>query len=176
MHVNTKFKIVCFLVVAFVASITSASEPARIVVFDAAIVDTSLEGELLGKNPDETRRLKELGEQVRDGLTASGKYYVLDTTPVAQALNKTLDRVHYLHDCNECELPIAKSLDAQQSMVMWVQKVSNLILNFNIVIKDVHSGKVVKSSFVDIRSNTDKSWQKGIDYMLRNRILSDVGE
>ncbi len=86
---------------------------------------------------------------------------------------KRSSRVRYLHDCNDCELPIAKSLQAEQLMVMWVQKVSNLILNFNIVIKDVESGKVVNSSFVDIRSNTDKSWQKGVDYMLRNRILDE---
>jgi len=171
-----QFRTVCFLVIVLVAPITSASELIKIAVFDAALVDTSLEGELLGKNSDETRRLAELGQQVRDGLTASGKYQVLDTAPVTEELNNTLDRVRYLHDCNECELPIAKNLQAQQSMVMWVQKVSNLILNFNIVLKDVETGKVVTSSFVDIRSNTDKSWRKGIDYMLRNRILNNVNE
>lgn len=68
-------------------------------MFVAALVDASLEGELLGKNAYETRRLNEPGLQVRDRLAASGKYQVLDA-PVAKELNSTLERVRYLYDCN----------------------------------------------------------------------------
>ncbi len=149
----------------------NAQKPTKIVVFDASLIDSSLEGEMLGENPEETQRLKAIVQQVRKSLSASGKYQVLDMEPVSRDLEEILARVRHLHDCNNCELPVAKQLGADQSMVMWVQKVSNLILNFNIVIKDVQTGGITNSSFVDIRSNTDKSWQKGVDYMLRNRIL-----
>ncbi len=88
---NTKFKTFCFLAGVSITSIILASEPVKIVVFDAAIVDTSLEGEMLGENPDETRRLKELGDQVRGSLNASGKYSVMDTGSVAQELDETLE-------------------------------------------------------------------------------------
>lgn len=145
----------------------------RIVVFDAELIDTSLEGEMLGSNPNETTRLVLITDQLRNGLQSSGAFEVLDTTPAAQALTKLKDSVRYLHDCNDCELDIAKSLGAEQSVVMWVHKVSNLILNLNVVIRDVHTGRVVRAAFVDIRGNTDRSWQRGIDYMLKHRILKD---
>lgn len=146
----------------------------RIVVFDAELVDTSLEGEILGSNPKETTRLALITDQLRNGLQSSGTFEVLDTTSAAQALTKLRDTVRYLHNCNNCELDIAKSLGAKQSVIVWVHKVSNLILNLNVVIKEVDTGRVVRTAFVDIRGNTDRSWQRGINYILKHRILEDA--
>jgi hypothetical protein len=53
-------------------------------------------------------------------------------------------------------------------MTAWVQKVSNLILNLNIQIRDVHSGLIMQNKSVDIRGNTDTSWLRGIRYMARS--------
>ena len=53
----------------------------------------------------------------------------------------------------------------------WVQKVSNLILNINLVIADVSTGRQVRADSVDIRSNTDESWQRGLRYLLDERIF-----
>ena len=47
-----------------------------------------------------------------------------------------------------------------------MQKVSNLILNINIEVKDVASGKTLYTKSVDRRSNSDKSWLRGIRYMV----------
>jgi hypothetical protein len=142
-----------------------------IIVFDLELVDTSLEHEMYGENPTEIRRLAQITKQLREGLKASGKYEVLDNAPAAEIIQKLRSDVRFLHDCNNCELEVARSLGAELSLVGWVQKVSNLILNLNVVIKDVISGKVEKTAFVDIRGNTDRSWQHGIDYMLKHRLL-----
>jgi hypothetical protein len=45
-----------------------------------------------------------------------------------------------------------------QDSITGVQKVSNLILNVNIVVRDVEAGKVVLAKRVAMRDNTDESW------------------
>jgi len=165
-----------FAAAAGFAAVTFAQDgtgQVHIVVFDAQLVDTSTEGEMFGSNPAETERLAMISDQLRAGLQASARYQVLDLAPAGSDLTQLIDGVRYLHDCNNCELDIARSLGAQQSAVMWVQKVSNLILNLNVVIKDVASGEIVKTAFVDIRGNTDRSWQHGTKYMLKNRLLAE---
>ena len=52
--------------------------------------------------------------------------------------------------------------------VTWVQKVSNLILNINLEIKDVATGATRLTKSVDIRGNTDTSWRRGISYLVRD--------
>lgn len=54
-----------------------------------------------------------------------------------------------------------------------MQKVSNLILNLNLVIRDTQTREPVFASSVDIRGNTDESWQHGIRYLLKNRLLKE---
>ena len=60
------------------------------------------------------------------------------------------------------------ALGADRVMTAWVQKVSNLILNINIQINDVASGQPLLNKSVDIRGNTDASWERGIRYMVRS--------
>lgn len=42
-----------------------------------------------------------------------------------------------------------------------MQKVSNLILNLNLRVEEVASGKTLFQRSVDIRGNTDLSWRRG---------------
>jgi hypothetical protein len=39
--------------------------------------------------------------------------------------------------------------------------------------KDVESGKMKFARSVDIRGNTDESWRRGLDYLLRNYLLRE---
>ena len=43
-----------------------------------------------------------------------------------------------------------------------MQKVSNLILNINIYVRDAETGDLVAAASADIRGNTDKSWSRGV--------------
>ena len=52
-----------------------------------------------------------------------------------------------------------------------MQKISNLILILNMQVRDTATGDVVSAGTVDIRGNTDESWRRGIDYLLKHRIL-----
>ena len=54
-----------------------------------------------------------------------------------------------------------------------MQKVSNLILNVNLVIEDAATGRPLRAGSVDIRGNTDKSWQRGLRYLLDERLFRE---
>ena len=62
---------------------------------------------------------------------------------------------------------MAQKLNAGLVLVGEVQKVSNLILSMNLVMRDVETGRMVRGQSVDIRSNTDDSWLRGIRYILK---------
>ena len=70
-------------------------------------------------------------------------------------------------------LDLARSLGAQQLAFGWVQKVSNLILNVNLVIEDAGTGQVLHAESVDIRGNTDESWSRGLRYLVDERMFPD---
>ncbi len=52
-----------------------------------------------------------------------------------------------------------------------MQKVSNLILNLNLIIEDSKTGKAVHGGSVDIRGNTDVSWDRGLKYLLDEHVF-----
>ena len=52
-----------------------------------------------------------------------------------------------------------------------MQKVSNLILNMNVYIADVKSGRMLLTKSVDLRGNTDDSWSRSLAYLVKNAVL-----
>ena len=139
--------------------------PLRAAVFDFEFVDTSPEP----PRPDEEARLRRLDQQLRDLLARSGQYQPVDLGAVATAA-----RAANLREC-DCDVAFARQIGADVSVTGWVQKVSNLILNINAVIRDVPSGRVVRAGSVDIRGNTDESWSRGLAYLVENRLLTPPG-
>ena len=117
--------------------------------------------------PDKAARLKDVTEQLRKALTQSGNFVVLDIAPVnaaAQASN--------LQSCGGCDVEYAQKLGADLSITGLVQKVSALILNMNIYLRDVHTGKLITGMSADFRGNTDESWSRAMSYLIRNRLLA----
>ena len=142
------------------------AEPAKIAVFDFELVDTSLQGEVDGPRAGEQRRLREAGDQLRKALADSGKFIVLDIAPVHAAAHAS-----NLQACGGCDVK-AQQLGADLAITGVVQKVSNLILNMNIYLRDTHTGRLVTVMSADFRSNTDESWSRATSYLLRNRLLA----
>lgn len=155
------------LALGFPACEAAAAEPARAAVFDFEMIDTSLEGEMTGTRPDEWRRLEMIGDLLRRRLAESGRYTVIDQTPASDRIAAA----GHIYGCNGCEVPIARDLGADLAITGTVQKVSNLILNINVYVSDAHSGQKLRATSVDIRGNTDRSWSRGLDYLVENRLL-----
>jgi hypothetical protein len=143
----------------------AAREPSSAAIFGFELKDTSLQGEMQGARADEQQRLAALDTQLRDILTRSGCCKAVDLGAIAQQA-RGMD----LRGCDGCDVELAAKVGAKISVTGWVQKVSNLILNVNVVARAVPGGQVVEAGSVDIRGNTDESWSRGLAYLLRDRL------
>ena len=156
-----------FTALALAIATAARADPLKLAVFDFELVDTSLQGEVNGPRADEHDRLMRVGDQLRRQLAESGKYQLLDIAPVNAAAHGS-----NLQACGGCDVQYAKQLGADLAITGVVQKVSNLILNINVYLRDVHTGRLVTSMSVDLRGNTDETWSRAMSYLLRNRLLA----
>jgi hypothetical protein len=142
-----------------------ARDPSPTAIFPFNLDDTSLQGEVQGRRTDQDQRLAALDTQISDILTRSGCCRPVDLHDVADQA-RGLD----MKSCDGCDIPLARRVGASISVTGWVQKVSNLILNINVVARNVSTGQVIEAGSVDIRGNTDESWSRGLAYLLRDRL------
>src|SRR6478672_1763502 len=79
-----------------------------VAVFDFELIDTSLEGAIRGARRDEQERLARLSDQLRQLLRASGRFSLVDITPIAseaQASN--------LQACGGWDIQLARRIGAE---------------------------------------------------------------
>lgn len=147
----------------------NAEAPKKIAVFNFDLIDDSQEGEMNGIRADETQRLVLISDELRRLLKTDGRYEAVDLTSIAA----DIERLKPMYKCNHCEDELARKVGADYVMIGTVQKVSNLILNLNLFIKDVKADKIIKGMSSDIRSNSDDSWMHGIRWVVKNQLLAD---
>jgi Protein of unknown function (DUF2380) len=146
----------------------SADAPVPAAVFDFEWIDTSLEGGMNGLRADEQERLRMLGERLRRELAESGRFELVDIAPNAEQA-----RHSNLQACGGCDARMARELGAKLAITGTVQKVSNLILNINIYTRDAATGRLLAVSSADMRGNTEESWFRTLDWIVKNRLLAD---
>ena len=147
-----------------------AQDAIPVAIFDFELIDTSLEGELAGPRADETARLAMLGDMLREAYGADPRYDVVDIGPVHDAA-----RERNLQSCGGCDRGLARTLGADVSITGTVQKVSNLILNINVYLRDTGEEGEARAFSADIRGNDDRSWRRGLQWLMRNRLGLDAG-
>jgi hypothetical protein len=146
------------------------AEPMKVAVFEFELIDTSLDGAMNGPRADEQRRLSRLAEELRKQLAASGRYLPVDISSVAAEAHRS-----NLQACGGCDAKLAKQAGAELAVTGTVQKISNLILNMNIYIRDAGDGHPVTQMSADFRGNTDESWSRALDWLIRHRLLAADG-
>jgi hypothetical protein len=162
----TRVSIGLFAIFCTLWPISAQSRGLRAAVFDFELIDTSLEGATNGPRADEIARLARLGDQLRALVTSSGKLEVIDIAPVRSEARKAS-----LQACGGCDADFAEELGAELSITGTVQKVSNLILNINLYVRVVETRAPLVAMSADIRGNTDESWARGLEYLVRTRFL-----
>lgn len=148
----------------FASAAAADGKPRTIAILEFELIDDT--GDTAARAAQEAR-LRMISDQLRRELSSRGLYAVLDNAPAA-GLIETARARHNLHACNGCELDIGAALGADRVLTGWVQKVSNLILNINIEIRNVATGEIVLKKSVDIRGNTDVSWSRGVSHLVRD--------
>ncbi|RZN13343.1 hypothetical protein CWO91_00485 [Bradyrhizobium genosp. SA-3] len=157
--------LICLAALLLTGSVALA-DPPKLAVFDFELIDTSLPGEFYGSRP-ELARLERISEQLRKELADSGRFQVLDIAPIRDAA-----RHANLQACGGCDLKLAGQLGADLEITGLVQKVSNLIINLNIYLRDVKTGTMITVASADMRGNSDESWTRTMSYLIRNRLLA----
>ena len=135
-----------------------------------AVLDIELTGDLGGpqlKAEHETR-LRMASERLRRELTSSGLYQVVDNAPARALIDELESQQHYLHDCNGCDLDVGKRLGADEVLVAWVDRVSNLILSLTYEIDDVKTAQIDDRKSYDFRGDNDAAWIHAIDFMMQD--------
>ncbi len=138
--------------------------PARaLLMLDFELIDSASDTPFPGKQ----ERLAMISQRLREAFVREALYAPVDRAPVEPLIAAARARENLL-DCHGCERDIARAAGAERVLLGWVQRVSELILNINIEVRRVDNGEVVLAKSVDLRGNNDQSWQRGIDFMVRD--------
>lgn len=154
---------------ALVPAPAATAEVRKALVFDFDLIDDSQEGEVDGLRTDQTQRLVLISEELRKAIRTDGRYELVDLAPIAA----DIERLRPIYKCNQCEDDLANRVGAEIVIIGTVQKVSNLILNLNLYVRDAKAGKVVQVMSSDIRGNTDESWIRGVRYVIKNQLFAE---
>ncbi|WP_103255482.1 DUF3280 domain-containing protein [Tabrizicola aquatica] len=143
-----------------------APAPGSVAFFGLRFIDLSTEGAINGARPDEATRTEMATDLVAKDMVARG-FTLVPIDPVVDQLQTISNPA----DCNGCDTAMAAKLGAEYALTGEVRKISNLILSLQLNLRDAGTGKTLRAGTVDIRGNTDESWQRGFSYLLRNLIF-----
>jgi uncharacterized protein DUF2380 len=144
---------------------TDAASASKLIV-----LDVELTGDLGGPElaAEHAARLDLASTKLRESLSRSGLYQIVDNSAAQETLDELKSRYRYLHDCNGCDLDLGRQLGADQVLVAWVDRVSGLILSLTYEIHDVATGQITARKSFGFRGDNDTSWTHAIDYMVRD--------
>jgi len=154
------------------AAPSQAEESApTLAVFDFNLIDHSdLEG--AGPSAAQRKRLRLISELLRRKLMESGRYEVVGVFPDQDRIEGT----NCPPLCANFERKVAAALGAKLWVAGEIRKVSNLILSADINIYDAASGETVWRHSTEFRGDTDKSWLRAVNFILRNYLLAETTE
>ena len=106
-------------------------------------------------------------DQLRRELAQSGKFEIVDIAAVNAAAHD-----NNLQACGGCDVTFAQTLGADLALTGVVRKISDLIINISLFVREVPSGRLVTAMNADMRGDTDESWSRTTSYLVRNRLLA----
>jgi hypothetical protein len=140
------------------------AQPTRAAFFGVTVIDMSPGGD----HGAEDRRASMIAERLAALLEESGRYAFVDVEPVRRETERYANLAH----CNGCDAAFARRLGADVAITGEVQKTSELILHMTIYLRDAETGALIGGGSADMRGNTDESWRRGVDFIVKRRILA----
>ena len=135
-------------------------------IFDFELTDTSRDNQLAPTDAEHVARLALVTNRLRSRLAESGRFAVVDIAPVAKEAQES-----NLQACGGCDTKFAGEVGADLAVTGMVFKISNLILNMTIFVRDTKTGQNLAVAQADLRGDTDESWTRTLDWLVRNRLL-----
>ena len=158
---KAKFRFPTTLTAILLSATVVHAQPPKAAAFDFQFANLGA----LPPTEADHERLVRLSERLRSLLQETSRYQIVSTNPVKPEAAKS-----DLRHCNGCAEELARKLGADVAITGEVQKVSNLILNINVYVKDLSGSKPERGYSVDIRGDNDTSFERGLKYLVKNQL------
>jgi Fe-S cluster biogenesis protein NfuA len=149
------------------AGADSRPAPIKLAVFDFELEDTSAGASLT--NAADAVQLGLVTTEVRKLIEQSGRYRLVDISSAdAEAV-----KAHSLGKCDGCDAAVASKLDAEQSLIGIVTRISRMEYQVTYRIRDVRTGAVIATEQTGLRMGADYSWTRGAAALIKARLLKE---
>src|SRR4029453_9766102 len=152
------------------AAETAAPSPVKMAVFPFELEDASAAAAYVPPDDIDREQLRLSTEEARRLIAASGRYQLVDIS----AVNDQAAKAGKLRDCDGCEARIAAGLDADQSMIGIVTRITRMEYAVTYRIRDARSGALVDANKTNLRMGANVAWSRGARWLIQNRLLEQV--
>jgi len=139
---------------------STAPAPIRLAVFPFELEDFSAAAAYIPPDDVDREQLRLSTEEARRLIAQSGRYQLVDAAKTGK-----------LRDCGGCEAKIAAGLDADQSMIGIVTRISRTDYAVTYKIRDARSGALVDVEQTDLRAGANSAWSRGARWLIERRLL-----
>ena len=152
---------------AAAAAETAVPSPIKITVFPFELEDFSAAAGYVPPDDIDREQLRLSTEEARRLIAASGRYQLVDVG----AVNNEAAKAGKLRDCDGCDARIAAGLDADQSMIGIVTRITRMEYAVTYKIRDARSGTIIAVAQTDLRMGANVAWSRGARWLIENRLL-----
>lgn len=145
----------------------AAPSPIKIAIFPFELEDFSAGAAYVPPDDIDREQLRLSTEEARRLIAASGRYQLVDVG----AVNDEAAKAGKLRDCDGCEARLAAGLDADQSMIGIVTRITRMEYAVTYKIRDARSGALVDVKQTDLRMGANVAWSRGARWLIENRLL-----
>jgi hypothetical protein len=150
-----------------VAGGAEAPVPVKLALFPFELEDSSAAAGYVPPDNIDREQLRLSTEEARRLIAESGRYQLVDVG----AVNNEAAKAGKLRDCDGCEAKLAAGLNADQSMIGIVTRVSRTEYAVTYKIRDARSGTIVAVEQTDLRMGANVAWSRGARWLIENRLL-----
>jgi hypothetical protein len=147
---------------------TAAPAPIKMAVFSFELEDFSAAAGYVPPDDIDREQLRLSTEEARRLIAASGRYQLVDVS----AVNNEAAKAGKLRDCDGCDARIAAGLDADQSMIGIVTRITRMEYAVTYKVRDTRSGAIVAVAQTDLRMGANVAWSRGARWLIENRLLA----
>ena len=157
-------------VVLAALSAAGAADTVKIAVFPFELEDFSAAAGYVPPDDIDREQLRLSTEEARRLIAASGRYQLVDVS----AVNDQAAKAGKLRDCEGCDARIAAGLDADQSMIGIVTRITRMEYAVTYKIRDARSGTIIAVAQTDLRMGANVAWSRGARWLIENRLLEQA--
>ncbi len=144
-----------------------APSPIKMAVFPFELEDFSAGAAYVPPDDIDREQLRLSTEEARRLIAASGRYQLVDVSAVSDQAAKA----GKLRECDGCDARIAAGLDADQSMIGIVTRITRMEYAVTYKVRDARSGAIVAVAQTDLRMGANVAWSRGARWLIENRLL-----